>query len=69
MKRLYRLTFEIMPTNPGQIQQISVHMEAYNFEAAVESAKLYVKKHLSAYADQRILGVEEIGEVTAPDAP
>jgi hypothetical protein len=67
--KLYKMRFEVIEIPGGPLRQFMIHMEAYQFEAAVESAKLYVKKHLDAYEHKRIVGVDEIGEVQKPDAP
>lgn len=69
MNKLYRFLFEVMYRNPGEIRQFSVQMPAHNFKAAVESAELYIQKHMSEYPYKEILGIEYLGELTKPDAP
>jgi hypothetical protein len=69
MKRVYRMRFEVMRVNPGTVREISILMEASDFGSAVRIARLYLKKHYGHTHHQRILGVDEIGELTTLDAP
>lgn len=69
MRRVYRIRFEVMRVNPGMVREHTILMEASDFGSALRSGKLYIKNHYSHTHHQRILGVDEIGELTTPDAP